>query len=168
MRPFQQLTPSSPCMLLGIPWHASYFLSNWECCMWVTLSSTIHCYQILIHSWVSDSSLHALGYPLAHKIFYHPLCVPLIVCSSIARNTFSFWYRRHHVFPGIWCYDFDRFRLYSRDQSQSVSDNAQAYVQGASWAHEYQLEDAQYPQVWEWISQSSSIIINKVTWLKTS
>ena len=30
------------------------------------------------------------------------------------------------------CYDFDRFRLYSRDRSQSVSDNAQAYVQGAS------------------------------------
>jgi len=35
------------------------------------------------------------------------------------------------------CYNFDRFRLYSHDQSQSVSDNAQAYVQGASWAHEY-------------------------------
>ena len=30
------------------------------------------------------------------------------------------------------CYDFDRFRLYSHDRSQSVSDNAQAYVQGAS------------------------------------
>ena len=40
-----------------------------------------------------------------------------------------------------WCYDFDRFRLYSRDRIQSVSDNAQASVQGASWAHEYQLED---------------------------
>jgi len=66
------------------------------------------------------------------------------------------------------CYDFDRFRLYSCDRSQSVSDNAKACVQGASWAHEYQLEDVQYPQVWEWISQSSSIIINKVTWLKTS
>jgi len=43
-----------------------------------------------------------------------------------------------------WCFDFDRFRLYSRDQSWSVSDNAQAYVQGASWAHEYRLEDVQY------------------------
>jgi len=41
------------------------------------------------------------------------------------------------------CYDFDRFRLYSRDRIQSVSDNAQASVQGASWAHEYQLEDVQ-------------------------
>jgi len=60
------------------------------------------------------------------------------------------------------CYDFDRFRLYSRDRSQSVSDNALAYVQGASWAHEYKLEDVQYPQVWEWISQSSNIVINKV------
>ena len=30
------------------------------------------------------------------------------------------------------CYDFDRFRLYSRDWTQSVSDNAQASVQGAS------------------------------------
>ena len=30
------------------------------------------------------------------------------------------------------CYDFDQFRLYSRDQIQSVSDNAQASVQGAS------------------------------------
>jgi len=39
---------------------------------------------------------------------------------------------------------------------------AQAYVQGASWAHEYQLEDVQYPRVWEWISQSSNIVINKV------
>ena len=68
----------------------------------------------------------------------------------------------------IRCYNFDRFRFYSRDRSQSVSDNAQAYVQGASWAREYQLEDIQYPQVWEWISQSSSIAINKVTWLKTS
>jgi len=76
-----------------------------------------------------------------------------------------------HIYPcwcHIYCYNFDRFRLYSRDRSQSVSDNAQAYVQGASWAHEYQLEDVQYPQVWEWISQSSSIVINKVTWLKTS
>ena len=40
--------------------------------------------------------------------------------------------------PGPWfctralCYDFNRSRLYSRDRSQSVSDNAQAYVQGAS------------------------------------
>jgi len=41
------------------------------------------------------------------------------------------------------CYDFDWFRLYSRDRIQSVSDNAQASVQGASWAHEYQLEDVQ-------------------------
>ena len=30
------------------------------------------------------------------------------------------------------CYDFNRFRLYSRDWIQSVSDNAQASVQGAS------------------------------------
>jgi len=30
------------------------------------------------------------------------------------------------------CYDFDRFRLYSHDRIQSVSDNAQASVQGAS------------------------------------
>jgi len=30
------------------------------------------------------------------------------------------------------CYDFDRFRLYSCDWIQSVSDNAQASVQGAS------------------------------------
>jgi len=41
------------------------------------------------------------------------------------------------------CYDFDRFSLYRRDRIQSVSDNAQASVQGASWAHEYQLEDVQ-------------------------
>ena len=33
---------------------------------------------------------------------------------------------------GTCCYDFDRFRLYSRDRIQSVSDNAQASVQGAS------------------------------------
>jgi len=31
-----------------------------------------------------------------------------------------------------YCYDFDQFRLYSRDRIQSVSDNAQASVQGAS------------------------------------
>jgi len=30
------------------------------------------------------------------------------------------------------CYDFDRFSLYRRDRIQSVSDNAQASVQGAS------------------------------------
>ena len=29
-------------------------------------------------------------------------------------------------------YNFDRFRLYSHDRIQSVSDNAQASVQGAS------------------------------------
>ena len=34
--------------------------------------------------------------------------------------------------PEGMCYDFDRFRLYSHDRIQSVSDNAQASVQGAS------------------------------------
>jgi len=33
------------------------------------------------------------------------------------------------------CYNFNRFSLYRRDRIQSVSDNAQASVQGASWAH---------------------------------
>ena len=34
--------------------------------------------------------------------------------------------------PLRYCYDFDQFRLYSHDRIQSVSDNAQAFVQGAS------------------------------------
>jgi len=34
--------------------------------------------------------------------------------------------------PRFDCYDFDRFSLYRRDRIQSVSDNAQASVQGAS------------------------------------
>jgi len=42
----------------------------------------------------------------------------------------------HYPFYLCWlyscCYDFDQFRLYSRDRIQSVSDNAQASVQGAS------------------------------------
>jgi len=47
-------------------------------------------------------------------------------------SLFAFRVAKVATSEGSMCYDFDRFRLYSRDRSQSVSDNAQACVQGAS------------------------------------
>ena len=47
-----------------------------------------------------------------------------VTISSLTRTIYFYFY--YH------CYDFDRFRLYSCDRIQSVSDNAQASVQGAS------------------------------------
>jgi len=52
--------------------------------------------------------------------------------SPTMLHTRSMSQANHITHAPVLCYDFDRFRLYSRDRSQSVSDNAQAYVQGAS------------------------------------
>ena len=67
-----------------------------------------------LHWWLSR-----LNQPSVSR----PIPAPHVVTDP---NAFS------DASSGVGCYDFNQFRLYSHDRIQSVSDNAQAFVQGAS------------------------------------
>jgi len=113
-------------LIVYLLWHSFYFYFYY-----LILSYGYEDLLILIISILSRRSY------LGDLISWSMILSDLLILSSDDDS------RLYQLYIITYCYDFDRFSLYRCDQIQSVSDNAQASVQGASWAHEYQLEDVQ-------------------------
>ena len=90
--------------------------STWD---WATLKGNV---------WVEHGKLVAAATPYFPALFHCPPRNPVKKINSGYKATEYYLY----LFALGPCYDFDRFSLYRRDRIQSVSDNAQASVQGAS------------------------------------